>query len=103
MFSVFKDGADHSWKKLNFTVDALVSSNYSPSLQGVFKLMTVSLSSTETFNLIFQVDPSQWILATTALNKTHLTVLHAIFRWAYFRNVNFCSLISFSRGQYKAH
>lgn len=103
VFSVFKDAAGHSRKKLNFTVDALVSSNYSPSLQGIFKLMTVSLSSTETFNLIFQVDPSQWILATAALNKTHLTVLHAIFRWAYYRNVNFCSLISFSGGQYKAH
>lgn len=65
--------------------------------------MTLYLSSTETFNLIFQVDPSQWILATIALNKTHLTVLHAILRWAYYQNVNFCYLISFSGGQYKAH
>lgn len=65
--------------------------------------MTLDLSSTKTFNLIFQVDPSQWILATTALNKTHLTVLHAIFRWASYRNVNFCYLISFFGGQYKAY
>lgn len=65
--------------------------------------MTLDLSSTKTFNLIFQVDPSQWILATTALSKTHLTVLHAIFRWVSYRNVNFCYLISFSGGQYKAY
>lgn len=90
-------------RKWNLLLHALGSSNYNTSLQGIFKLMTLDLSSTKTFNLIFQVDPSQWILATTALSKTHLTVLHAIFRWASYRNVNFCYLISFSGGQYKAY
>lgn len=88
-------------RKWNLLLYALGSSNYNTSLQGIFKLMTLDLSSTKTFNLIFQVDPSQWILATTAL-KTHLTVLHAIFRWASHQNVNFCYLISFTGGQYKA-
>lgn len=89
-------------RKWNLLLYALGSSNYNTSLQGIFKLMTMNLSSTKTFNLIFQVDPSQWILATTALNETHLTVLHAIFRWVSYQNVNFCYPISFSGGQYKA-
>lgn len=90
-------------RKWNLLLYALGSSNYNTSLQGIFKLMTLDLSSTKTFNLIFQVDPSQWILATTALNKTHLTVLHAIFRWVSYQNVDFCYPISLSGGQYKVH
>lgn len=90
-------------RKWNLLPYALGSSNYNTSLQGIFKLTTLDLSSTKTFNLIFQVDPSQWILATTALNETHLTVLHAIFRWASCQNVNFCYPVSFSGSQYKAY
>lgn len=90
-------------RKWILLLHALSSSNHYTSLQGIFKLMTLYLSSTETFNLIFQVDLSQWILATTALNKTHLTVLHAIFRRAYYQNINFCYRISFSGSQYKAY
>lgn len=82
------DVKDVPGRKLILLLHALGSSNYNTSLQGIFKLMTLYLSSTETFNLIFQVDPSQWILATIALNKTLSTVLHAIFRWAYYWNVN---------------
>lgn len=78
------DVKDVPGRKLILLLHALGSSNYNTSLQGIFKLMTLYLSSTETFTLIFQVDPSQWILATIALNKTLLTVLHAIFRWAYY-------------------
>lgn len=82
-------------RKLLLLLHALRLIQFHTRLWGIFKLMTLYLSSTETFNMIFQVDSSQWILATTALNKTHLTVFHEIFRWTYYWNVNFCYLITF--------